>query len=112
MLRIINIKEGYPNSEYAVYLLDCEINVAKMCGDHAILVIHGYGSHGVGGVIRNAVHEYLQKEKHNKNIIDFVPGDNWIDSNEVVKKICSAEAECIVNQHLLTPNSGITVVYL
>lgn len=112
MLRIINIKEDYPDSEYAVYMLDCEINVAKFCGDHAILVIHGYGSHGVGGVIRNAVHKYLSQEKKSHHIVDFVPGDNWVDSNDTVKKICEVEPECIMNQHLLVPNSGITVVYL
>ena len=41
MIRVVNIKEGNPNRDYAMYLLDMEIKYSKAVGSRVIVVIHG-----------------------------------------------------------------------
>ena len=59
MLRVINVKKDFPTVDYALYLIDQEIKYSKAIGNIAIVVIHGYGSKGKGGVIKDAIKKYL-----------------------------------------------------
>ena len=52
-MRVVNIKKDNPNADYALFLIDEEIRYSKATGNRVILIIHGYGSHGQGGVIKN-----------------------------------------------------------
>ena len=112
MVRVVNIKENMPPADYAVFLLDCAINDSKKMGDKAIIVIHGYGSHGKGGEIKKAVAEYLTTAKRNKQITTFVKGDEWGELNEDKQLICKVCPELIINSQLHSFNSGVTVVLL
>lgn len=112
MIRIINIKEDNPNSDYAMYLLDEEIKYSQAVGNRVIIVIHGYGSHGVGGVIKQKLKNYLPELKKKKVIEDFVLGENWGDLNETKQKICKISPEAILNENLSSINSGVSVVLL
>ena len=47
--KTINLKENFPTVALALATLEIEIDVAKQEGITAVKVIHGYGSHGVGG---------------------------------------------------------------
>lgn len=110
MIRVVNIKEGNPNRDYAMYLLDMEIKYSKAVGGRVIVVIHGYGSHGVGGAIKEAIKEYLPRLKKNKVITDYVFGENWGDTNETKNLICRISPDALVNEHLLSPNAGLSVI--
>ena len=55
MIRVVNVKKDFPTVDYAFYLIDQEIKCAKALGCHAIVVIHGYGSSGKGGVIKQEI---------------------------------------------------------
>lgn len=112
MVRVVNIKENMPPSDYAVFLLDCAISDSKKMGDKALIVIHGYGSHGKGGEIKRAVAEYLATAKKNKNIKTFVKGDEWGELNPDKQWICSECPELIINSQLYGFNSGVTVILL
>ena len=100
MIRVVNIKEDNPNSDYAMYLLDQEIKYSKAVGNKVIIVIHGYGSHGCGGVIKQKLKSYLPELKKNKVIEDFVFGENWGELNPVKQKICKVCPEAILNENL------------
>jgi len=52
MISVINAKQDFPNSSYAVFLVEQEIELSEKLGVNALVVIHGYGSHGTGGVIK------------------------------------------------------------
>ncbi|KUK88837.1 MAG: hypothetical protein XE04_1932 [Marinimicrobia bacterium 46_43] len=52
-----------PTVEEAMIRLERELNFAKSAGVLLIRIIHGYGSSGVGGDIRNACLRFLKKEK-------------------------------------------------
>ena len=112
MVRVVNIKENMPPKDYAVYLLDCAINDSKKMGEKALIVVHGYGSHGKGGDIKKAVVEYLTTAKKNKQITTFVKGDEWGDLNEEKQLMCTMCPELILNSQLFPINSGVTAILL
>ena len=110
MYKLINIKQGMPNTDYAIFLLEKEIEFAKAEGIRVLVFIHGYGSSGYGGKIKHSVAEILQKYKKNKKIITFVAGDKWSDLNEDVKEILKIAPELQISSQIRNINSGVTVV--
>ena len=112
MVRVVNIKENMPPKDYAIYLLDSAIEDSKKMGDKALIVVHGYGSHGTGGEIKKAVVEYLTTAKKNKKISTFVKGDEWGEFNPDRQLICKVCPDLIVSDQLHSFNSGVTVVLL
>ena len=112
MIRVVNIKEGNPNTDYALFLLDEEIKYSRAIGNRVIVVIHGYGSHGQGGLIKEVLKQYLPELKKKHLITDFVYGEKWGDLNETKKLICSICPEAILNDNLQGLNSGVSVILL
>ena len=112
MLRVINIKKDLPNCDYAVVMLDKEIDWAKKEDINVLIVIHGYGSKGVGGLIKKAVLSELKILKAKKEIIDFSLGDHFGETSELKEKLNKLYPETILNEHLQNLNSGISVVWL
>jgi len=112
MIRVVNIKEDNPNTDYAMFLLDQEINYSRAVGNRVIVVIHGYGSHGQGGLIKEKLKSYLPNLKKRHIITDFVFGENWGDLNETKRLICSISPEAILHENLQGINSGVSVVLL
>lgn len=112
MIKVVNIKQHNPNNEYAVYMLDCEINDAKVTNINVLIVVHGYGSHGVGGLIKTSTMQYLKNARKQGVIVDFVPGEFWCDTNEVKVQMCRLYPELILNNNLNFLNSGVSVVWV
>lgn len=112
MIRVVNIKEDNPNTDYALFLLDQEINYSRAVGNRVIVVIHGYGSHGHGGLIKNAIKDYLPKLKKKHIITDYVFGENWGDLNPAKQLITSICPEAILHENLQGLNSGVSVVLI
>ena len=107
----INIKENNPTVELALALLEIEIEIAKREGIVAMKIIHGYGSHGVGGEIKRALKVWLIRAKHRGMIQDYVKGEQWLASDiaEKIKQLCP---EVIGDPELFHSNSGITILLL
>ena len=110
MYRIVNIKEDNPNTDYAMYLLDQEIKYSRAIGNRVIIVIHGYGSHGQGGLIKLAIKSYLPSLKKKHIITDYVFGENWGEYNESKRLICAISPELSINSNVRNINSGVSVV--
>lgn len=51
-MRILNLEQGRPDRLTARRLLLSGLENARRSGDREVKLIHGYGSHGVGGSIR------------------------------------------------------------
>ena len=109
-MRVVNIKENNPNCEYAIYLLQTAVADAKAQGEKGLIVIHGYGSHGRGGDIKKSVLQYLRRAKRLGVISNFVKGEQWCDSNEVVINALREFPELVLQQNLTNLNSGVSVV--
>ena len=112
MLQTINIKQDNPPADVAVANLIQEINLAKLSHEGAIKVIHGYGSHGVGGLIKQQAHSALKDLRHKKLILDYIPGEQFSPNNKYYKKLIETYPELILDKDLYPPNSGVTLVLI
>jgi len=79
----INLKKGNPISEVALDRLNLSITSHQDRGTGVLKLIHGYGSKGLGGIIRNVVRERLEHLRYNREIRDFIHGEDlaWADQS-------------------------------
>lgn len=112
MVRVVNVKTNFPSVDVAVFNLQVEINDAKKMGNKALIVVHGYGSHGTGGLIKKEIHEMLNKAVKKHEIEFFVSGENWGEFNDLKIRACEICPDLIINSQLSGLNSGVTVVIL
>jgi len=110
MYKLVNIKKGFPDSEYAIFLLEKEIEYSKKEGNRVLVFIHGYGSKGYGGEIKRKVEVKLKEMKNKKQIITFVSGDCWSQTNADVVEICNIAPELAISSQVAGINSGVTIV--
>lgn len=111
MLKVLNLKEEV-GVESALNLLENEIKYCTIEGYSVIIAIHGYGSHGKGGVIKQEVQKLLKNLKKNKAIFDYIPGEKWGEMREDRKYLQTIFPEIILQEHLLNLNNGITIILL
>jgi len=83
--------------------------VFKRQGCKAVLIIHGYGSTGVGGAIKLAVRKCLNEKSMCGIVRAFSGGENWIDKKRELISICGNLKN---NEHRISGNEGVTVVVL
>ncbi len=108
--RTINIKQDMPTTDYAIHLMLEEIKLAKFTGEKVIVVIHGYGSHGVGGLIKQEVHKTLVELKRRGQITDFVTGEQWQSDAALCRQILSYNPDIEIAHDLHLHNIGVTVI--
>ena len=111
MYKVINLKEEV-GLESAILRLENEIRYATIEGYSVIVAIHGYGSHGTGGVIKHEVHKLLTEMTKAKKIYDFIPGEKWGEMREDRTQIEKKYPEIILQEQLKNLNNGVTIVLL
>lgn len=112
LIKTVNLKQGMPRIEEARQLLIAAIDQARRGGFRAMKLIHGYGSTGVGGGIRTAIHRSLRKRQREGKIRAYALGEKW--------HVCEPEAQAILaecpalerDRDLNMHNEGITIVLL
>ena len=109
---VINLKEDLPTVELALANLEIHLELMKKAGGKVVKVIHGYGSHGVGGAICNAVRKYLFQEKRKRNIKDVILGDEWDISSSKTQSVLKMCPDASTDEDLNHRNTGITVIVL
>ena len=85
--KIINIEIGMPTVNQAEKRLEMELDTAKRVGIVAAKIIHGYGSNGTGGKLKNAIRRYLLLKKQAGKIKTFVRGEDWSIFNQDTREI-------------------------
>ena len=58
----VNLERGFPTVDMAIREMISQLGTYKRLGYRAIILIHGYGSTGTGGKIKNAVRAKLKKK--------------------------------------------------
>lgn len=111
MLKVVNLKEEV-GLESALLRLENEIRFASMEGSTVLIAIHGYGSHGAGGVIKQEVHKMLANLVKAGKIYDFIPGENWGEMREDRKYLQKIYPEITLQEQLINLNNGVTIVLL
>jgi DNA-nicking Smr family endonuclease len=109
----VNLKAGLPRVEEALGRLRSALQEARMRGDRVLKLIHGYGSSGKGGRIRDAVRRYLAGSRRRGAIADYVPGEEVRPGSEgqrVLRKQLSERGR--EDPDLERGNPGVTFVVL
>jgi hypothetical protein len=111
-VKTVNIEEGFPSVEHARTRLHSEIDMARTQGVKLLKIIHGYGSHGVGGELRIALQSTLRRLAQTGGISDCIYGENWRKSDERSWEILKRMPELKNDPDLGRGNRGITLVLL
>lgn len=112
MLKFVNLKEGNYSVEYALAITEIEIESAKREGCSCIKILHGYGSHGRGGVIAVALRKQLNHWKRMGFITDYFGGDKWNIFDKDTQKILLLDKTIYNDEDMNKSNPGITIVQL
>ena len=72
-IKEINVENGFTSDEALAYVKQVLSNSKKTC----VYIIHGYGSSGKGGIIRQKVRSYLNAQLKNGKIKTVVNGEDF-----------------------------------
>jgi hypothetical protein len=86
-LRIVNLERGMPPVKDAVIRLATELANSRSAGFRIMVFIHGYGSSGSGGAIKEAVRQKLHGHLVRKEVADVLRGEDCHKNSSRVKKI-------------------------
>lgn len=111
-IKIINLEDGMPKAEEARLRMHHELQTARKQGYVAVKLIHGYGSSGVGGVLRIEIQKELQRQARSSGIKCFIPGENWRISDEATWELLKRYPEWKQDADLGKGNKGISIVQL
>lgn len=108
----LDIKSEKQTVAEAIAQFLVEIEAYKKGGYKVMKVIHGYGSHGVGGAIKQEFLKTCQHLKNKKVIQDFTCCDHWTDKN-IVKKIATDYCpDLLADGELMHLNPGCSIVVI
>ena len=110
--KVLNLKQNSPSVQQAIALLDINLDIYKSEGVTVVKIIHGYGSHGIGGAICFAVRNHLRNKKKNGKIKDMLLGNEWDMSNGKCLEILTSMSGHYLDEDLNNHNPGITIVVL
>ncbi len=111
-VRTIRIKDGMPSVDQARRRLLAELQAARCDGVQAVKLIHGYGSTGAGGALRDALRSSLRKRRKEGAIRAFVPGEKWDVFDATAAAVLEACPALARDADLNRYNEGVTIVLL
>lgn len=110
-MKTINLEEGMPRVHEALATLRERLStLAPHVG--AAKLIHGYGSTGMGGAIREAVRRELQGMMDAGGVRYFIPGEQWCKRSKATKFWLGVFPALAGDTDLGRANPGVTIVML
>ncbi len=111
-VRTVNVKTGLPPVEEALLRLEAALNSARQEGVRVVRVIHGWGSGGSEGKLREACRAYLNRKKAEGRIRMLFRGEEYGRENGLVKELLGRCGELRKDERTDSGNPGITIVVL
>jgi hypothetical protein len=108
-VREVNLEYGNPTVDAAVRNMVSQLSTCKGQGYKAVILIHGYGSSGVGGGIKAAVRSKLKEPGLSGLVRQSCGGEHWYEKKRELLGICGSLADY---QRKIDGNQGVTVVIL
>lgn len=108
----IDIKSNQQTVAEAIAQFEIEVEAYRKGGYKVMKVIHGYGSHGVGGAIRIELIKKLKHLKSRGKIFDYCLGNEWPSAKQVKKMAINYCPDLLADRDMVFVNSGITIVLL
>ncbi len=109
-LKEINLEDGKPTVADAPIILKSCVNNAKSGNVGCLYIIHGYGSSGRGGVIRDKARQWLNAQVRNGIVKTVINGEDFNLFNFKALELKNKYKE--LEQLLKVCNHGVTVVEL
>lgn len=109
---VVNLEEGMPTVEAARLRMQHELDTARRAGIKAVKLIHGYGSSGTGGALRNELQKELRQAAQQGSIRAVITGEDWRISDETTWALLKRFPEWKKDRDLGRSNRGISIVVL
>jgi hypothetical protein len=110
--KTVNLEKGMPLASQALTRLKQEISLARSERCRILVLIHGYGSSGRGGVIRQEVRAQLQYMQDTGTINDFVSGEQFSTRSGSGRQLLRRFPFLRQLNYLNRCNKGVTLVVL
>jgi len=111
-LKTVNLKADMPTLDVARKRLAEGLSAARREGCMAVKLIHGYGSSGAGGALRDGIRASLRKRRKNREIAAYIPGENWsifnAQARELIERLPELRRDCDLDRG----NEGMTIAVL
>ena len=108
----LDIKSERQTVTEAIAQFLVELDALKVGGYKVLKVIHGYGSHGVGGAIKSAFLKKCEELKKRRLIYDYICCDKWVPNNSVRKVAINYCPDLLADKELYLLNPGCSIVVL
>lgn len=108
----LNLEDGMPPVEEAVSRLRMGLQEMKVSCVRTVKLIHGYGSTGRGGKIRDGVRKELAEMQRRKLIRGYIPGEDFGPADAASRKLAEQDRNISRDPDYGRMNHGITVVAL
>ena len=108
----VNLENGMPLVEEAISRMKTGIQEMRVSRVKAVKLIHGYGSTGRGGKIRDGVRSELADMKRRKLIRDYIPGEDFGPVDEAFRRLAEQDKSITRDPDYGRMNHGITIVVL
>lgn len=109
-LRTVNIEAGKPSVDEGIKRLEGELRRAKQSGVPIVRVIHGWGSTGTGGAVRDACRAFLRRKLAARQIANLVYGEEYSRTTDAGRGLMNSCPELRVSERSDSQNPGITFV--
>ncbi len=110
--KVINLEKGRPHVETAIKKLKAEFEAAKIERVRVLTIIHGYGSSGKGGAIKDECRKCLDYLCSIGEIQEYVAGEEFSSRSGRVKSLLRRFPGLGVNRDLDRRNPGVTLVIM
>lgn len=110
--KTVNLEMGRPTVDLALHRLAEVIDDAKRNRVTVLTVIHGYGSSGKGGVIREECRKNLDYLKSSGTIREYIAGEYFHKRSNLVRSLLQRFPRLRSDVNLNRNNKGITIVVL
>lgn len=109
-MEIINIEQGHPTVQQAMVKLSNGIYRVRATGKPMAKIVHGYGSSGTGGAIKQALGMELRKYIARRMIKSYCPGEDFGPFSSVGRDMSAKHPEVSRDRDWGLQNDGITVI--
>jgi hypothetical protein len=111
-VRTIDLEAGMPTAEEAMRRLDSKLSLAIAQNVRVVRIIHGYGSSGRGGKIRDACRRALASMVSKNRVTGMIRGEDHsaasLASKDLIRRIPDLKSSTRTD----ADNPGITLVEL
>ncbi|MBZ0263519.1 Smr/MutS family protein [bacterium] len=111
-IKRVNLKQDLPTVEEALRMFDSALSSARYEGVKVLKIIHGYGSTGVGGKIKQALRRKLNRMVAEGALVAAVSGEDHFYDHPIGRRLLHNYNSLKTDSDTKNKNPGVTYVVL